>query len=177
MDIKRLYYSIRYVLYFNQAKRAEYAKHHHLFYHIGDNVRLPASLVPLHSELISLHNNIEIASGVKFVVHDAIHGVLNFKYHNVKDHEEFPELLDCIEIMDNVFVGANTIILGGVRIGPNVIVGANSLVTKDLPEGTVCAGIPAKPIGTFDDIVKKRRKIQPFVSKETAWEEFLSKRQ
>ena len=43
-------------------------------------------------------------------------------------------------------VGAGTIILPGVTIGEGCSVGAGSLVTKDLPEWTICVGSPCKPI-------------------------------
>lgn len=175
MNLSRMVKSIRFFMFFDQMRRADYAKKKNIFHHVGENVRLPAMLVPLHSELISFHNNIEVASGVKFVVHDAIHGVLNFKYHGIKDSIEYPEQLGCIEIMDNVFIGTGTIILGNVKIGSNVVIGANSLVTKDIPEGTVFAGSPAKMIGTFDDLVSKRKTVRKFISSEIAWEEFQIK--
>jgi len=172
MNFSRLYKSIRFFLFFDQMKRADYARRKKIFHHVGKNVRLPAMLVPLHPELISFHDNIEVASGVKFVVHDAIHGVLNFKYHNCKDHVEFPEKIGCIEIMDNVFVGSGTTILGGVRIGPNVVIGSNSLINKDIPAGTVCAGTPAKVIGQFEDLVEKRKHVIPYASESDAWKSF-----
>lgn len=158
-------------------KRADYARKKHIFHYVGKNVRLPAMLIPLYPELISFHDNVEIASGVKFVVHDAIHGVLNFKYHNSKDNPEFPEKIDCIEVLDNVFIGTGTTVLGGVSIGPNAIVGSNSLINKDVPANSVCVGIPAKPIETFENIVKKRRNIKPFISIEDAWKRFQQQHQ
>lgn len=175
MNFKRAWQSVQYLLHFNQMKRADFARKKGLFHHVGKNVRLPATLVPLHAELISFHDNIEVASGVKFVVHDAIHGVLNFKYHGTKDNPEFPEKIDCIEVMDNVFIGSGTTILGGVRIGPNAVIGANSLVNSDIPEGTVCAGSPARVIGKFEDLVEKRRKVEPFISAEDSWDKFNKK--
>lgn len=176
MNIKRLYKSIRFLLFFDQMKRADYARRKKIFHHVGKNVRLPAMLIPLYPELISFHDNVEIASGVKFVVHDAIHGVLNFKYHGCKEHAEFPENIDCIEIMDNVFIGTGTTILSGVRVGPNAVVGSNSLINKDIPANSVCAGIPAKPIGKFENLVEKRRNIMPFTSTEDAWNRFQQQR-
>ncbi len=49
-------------------------------------------------------------------------------------------------IGDNVTVGANAIILGGVRVGDNVVVGAGSVVVKDVPSNVVVAGNPAQII-------------------------------
>ncbi|CDT53189.1 putative enzyme [Vibrio coralliirubri] len=50
-----------------------------------------------------------------------------------------------ITIGDNVWIGANVTVLGGVNIGDNVVIGAGSVVTKDLPSNTVCVGTPAQP--------------------------------
>lgn len=64
--------------------------------------------------------------------------------------------MDCILIEDNVFVGANSTILAGVRIGSNCVIGAGSLVNKDLESGYVYAGVPAKQICSFEDFVSRR---------------------
>ena len=47
---------------------------------------------------------------------------------------------------DDVWIGANVIILGGVTIGKGVVVGAGSVVTKNIPEYSVVVGAPAKII-------------------------------
>ena len=44
------------------------------------------------------------------------------------------------------FIGANAIIMCGVRIGDNVVVGSGAIVTKDVPSGCIVAGNPAKII-------------------------------
>jgi maltose O-acetyltransferase len=49
-------------------------------------------------------------------------------------------------IKDDVWIGANTVILPGVTIGKGCIIGAGAVVTKDLPEYSICVGNPAKPI-------------------------------
>lgn len=67
-------------------------------------------------------------------------------------------------IEDDCFIGFQSIILMGVRIGKGSIVGAGSVVSKDVPPGVVVAGNPAKIITTVDDLVKKRieiRKLHP----------------
>lgn len=45
----------------------------------------------------------------------------------------------------HVHIGAGTIILPGVTIGDGCSVGAGSLVTRDLPEWTICYGSPCRP--------------------------------
>lgn len=49
-----------------------------------------------------------------------------------------------ITIGNNVWIGANSVILPGVKIGNNSIIGAGSLVTKDIPDNVVAFGSPAK---------------------------------
>jgi serine O-acetyltransferase len=47
---------------------------------------------------------------------------------------------------DNVYVGANSLILGPRRIGSNVVIYANSVITRDVPDGGRMFGIPARLI-------------------------------
>lgn len=49
-------------------------------------------------------------------------------------------------IEDNVFIGANSVIFEGVRVGKDAIIGAGSIVTKDVPCNTLVYGNPAKVI-------------------------------
>ena len=49
-------------------------------------------------------------------------------------------------IEDNVFIGANSIILKGSHIGKNSVIGAGSVVTGKIPEYSIAAGNPAKII-------------------------------
>ncbi|MFC6323540.1 sugar O-acetyltransferase [Companilactobacillus baiquanensis] len=49
-----------------------------------------------------------------------------------------------IHIEDNVWLGANVTVLGGVTIGKNSVIGAGSVVNKDIPSGVVAVGAPCK---------------------------------
>lgn len=49
-------------------------------------------------------------------------------------------------IGDNVVVGANVVIIGGITIGDNVVIGAGSVVVKDIPDNCIVAGNPARII-------------------------------
>jgi len=49
-----------------------------------------------------------------------------------------------ITLGDNVWLGAGAKVLDGVRIGSDVVVGANAVVTTDLPDGAIAAGVPAR---------------------------------
>lgn len=54
-----------------------------------------------------------------------------------------------------MFVDSGTHILYDTKIGSNVIIGTCSVVTKDIPNNSVVAGVPARVIESFDDYVKK----------------------
>ncbi|HEX9027300.1 MAG TPA: maltose acetyltransferase domain-containing protein [Clostridium sp.] len=49
-----------------------------------------------------------------------------------------------ITIGDDVWIGANSVILPGVTIGKNSVIGAGSVVTKDIPENVVAVGNPCR---------------------------------
>ncbi|WP_302850183.1 acyltransferase [Pseudomonas brassicacearum] len=51
-----------------------------------------------------------------------------------------------ILIGDDVWIGANAVIMPGVKIGSHSVVGANSVVTRDVPVGAIVVGGPAKII-------------------------------
>ncbi|WP_042147819.1 sugar O-acetyltransferase [Paucisalibacillus sp. EB02] len=55
-----------------------------------------------------------------------------------------------VVIGENVWIGSNATILPGVTIGDNSVVAAGAVVTKDVPENTVVAGVPAKVIKKVD---------------------------
>lgn len=62
-----------------------------------------------------------------------------------------------IYIGDNVFVGANAILLPDIRIGNNVIVGAGAVVAKDIPDNSVVIGNPCRIISSFDEFCEKNK--------------------
>lgn len=64
-----------------------------------------------------------------------------------------------VVIEDEVLIGANAVILEGVRVGKGAIVAAGAIVTDDVPEGAVVAGTPAKVIKQAEDVEGSKREI------------------
>lgn len=154
MTIGRLITQIRFLLFLgNGYKRAAYARKKGIYAEVGDNSTIPVGL-PLYPRLIKIHNNVLIHRSVKLVTHDTINSFLMTmpKSYQYKHKECFTP----IEIMDNVYIGMDSIILGNVRIGPNVIINAGSLVTNDIPPNSIVGGVPAKIVGDIDKYAKLR---------------------
>ncbi len=124
----------------------------------GERVRI-TGMIDLGSEpyLVHLGSDVTLTSGVTFVNHDGGVGVLRARHPGLN-------VYDTIRVGDRVFIGTRAIILPGVSIGSDVVIGAGSVVTRDIPDGTVAAGNPCRPIRAIDEY--ERRVIQ----RATNWE-------
>lgn len=99
-----------------------------------------------HCWLISIGDNVTLAPGVRILAHDA----------STKRQLGYTKIgLVCIG--NNVFIGANSVILPNVNIGDNVIIGAGAVVTRDIPQDSVAVGNPAKVISNTNEHLKKHK--------------------
>lgn len=131
-----------------------------IFAGFGENCVYGSRTIPEEPYMVKLHNNVALAPETMLLTHDAIAEMLA-KKEDITPGAVIPEYhMDTIEIFDNVFIGAKSLIMSGVKIGPNAIVAAGSVVTKDVPEGTIVGGNPAKVIGTLDALMEKRKKMK-----------------
>ena len=149
MTAKRLYHSMMLALKRGGKRRGDYLRKHGILHRVGKNVTVQSRKIPLYPELISLHDNVHLASRVTFITHDIAYRMLNADPEIPRN--DYKETAGCIEILDNVFVGAGTTILYNVRIGSNVIVAAGSVVTKDIPENVVAAGNPCRVLRSIGE--------------------------
>ncbi len=136
------------------------------FYSIGNDCHIWPYTNITDPAYTRLGNNVML-SACTILGHDGSIDVLNRAYGKKLDR------VGKVDIKDNVFIGHGSIILPGVTIGPNVIVGAGSVVTKDIPEGVIAVGNPAKPIGKAYDLVEKLEK----QTNELPWAELIQKRE
>ena len=100
--------------------------------------------------LISIGNDVTFSDNVTILTHDWSFSVVARKYPG----DIYP-ILGEIKIGDNVFVGSHSTILKGVTIGKNVIIGSCSLVNHDIPDDSVYAGVPAKPVCSIEEFRNK----------------------
>jgi len=56
-----------------------------------------------------------------------------------------------VNIGNDVWIGANVVILPGVTIGNNVVIGAGAVVTKDIPDNSLAVGVPARVIKSIEN--------------------------
>lgn len=102
--------------------------------------------------LIEIGEDCLISDNVRFYTHDSGVKVLNAA--GFFGGERMDKMAR-IKIGNNCFIGSESKIMGGVKIGNNCIIGAASIVTKDVPDVTVVAGMPAKVICTIEEYYKK----------------------
>ncbi|MDY5684129.1 MAG: acyltransferase [Treponema sp.] len=111
---------------------------------IGKNFHNYGYIDTCFTYLLKVGDNVTFAGNSRILFHDAslqkIFGVSK---------------VGKVEIGNDVFIGANALILPNVKIGNKVIVGAGSLISKDIPDNSVVVGNPQRIICTYDDYVNK----------------------
>jgi acetyltransferase-like isoleucine patch superfamily enzyme len=92
------------------------------------------------AEGVTLERQATLAERVLVLTHT------NVGYHDHPLQAHFPASASPVVIREGSFVGASATILPGVRVGPRSFVAAGSVVTADVPEGTLVAGVPARAV-------------------------------
>lgn len=102
--------------------------------------------------LIKLGNNVRIGRGVQFITHDGSMWTLR-KMGLLENADRFGQI--CVG--DNTNIGWNAMILPGVNIGQNCVIGCGAIVTRNIPDNSVAAGVPAKVIETIEEYYLKNK--------------------
>lgn len=110
---------------------------------VGDVIIGDYTRVGLHNTIIGpvrIGNNVNLAQGITVTA-------LNHNFDDTtKRIDQQGVTTKAVTINDDVWIGANTVILPGVTIGTHSVVAAGAVVSKDVPPYTIVAGVPAKVI-------------------------------
>ena len=112
-------------------------------YSHGTPFRSNSIIDSLFPQFVTIGDNFLSAHGSIITAHDASTYVIGGKYR-----------VEPVKIGNNVFLGANAVVLPGVTIGNDVIIGAGSVVTKDLVSGGVYIGNTAKFISSIGEYIR-----------------------
>ena len=117
----------------------------------GTVLNLSGRLTCVGRNIISYNNVIHCANEVKFDVYSSTNefvSIVDSTHHHDGEHEFFYENVSSapISIGRNSWICNKASVLMGVRIGHNAVVASHAVVNRDVPDGTVVAGIPARVI-------------------------------
>lgn len=71
-----------------------------------------------------------------------------------------PASAEPVRVGDNVLIGANAVVIEGVQIGSGSVVAAGAIVTQDVPENVVVAGVPARIIKEIDEKTQQKTALE-----------------
>jgi acetyltransferase-like isoleucine patch superfamily enzyme len=144
---------------------AQYLRTRNTFHSQGEACYILPSTVFTDPKYVEVGNNVQMAT-CTVLGHDGSIAMLNRAYEQVLD------AVGPVRFKDNVFIGHHSIVMPNVTIGPNAIVAAGALVTRDVPEGKIVSGVPAKVIGSVDTLVAYRAQ----QTQELPWANLLNAR-
>ena len=106
--------------------------------------------------LITLKDNVRISNDVMFITHDGGNWVFRHEEPYI-DVNHFGKIV----VDEYSFIGARAVIMPGVHIGKHCVVAAGAVVTKNVPDNTVVAGVPAKAVSTTSEYAEKMKSRMP----------------
>ena len=105
---------------------------------IGENFYSNHNLVILDPAKVTFGNNVYIGPNCGF--YTAEHPIDKLTRNSGLEYAK------PIYVGNDVWIGGNVSVLPGVKIGNNVVIAAGSVVTKDIPDNSLAAGVPAKTV-------------------------------
>lgn len=127
--------------------------------YIGDNVNIRPNIKFAIGKNIFISNNSSIGEGSflqdvgKISIGDdvlmGLECMIFTSNHGIRKDDKIrlqEKKIKNVKINDDVWIGSRSIIMPGVEIGKGAVIAAGAIVTKDVPEYSICAGIPAKVI-------------------------------
>ncbi len=102
----------------------------------------PNTLLDGTGDLLAIGSHCSISAGVQLYTHDTVLWALS---GGALEKRRAP-----VHVLDRSYIGSHSVILPGISVGPRSVVAANSLVNRDVPEGAIVGGSPAKLIGRIE---------------------------
>lgn len=117
---------------------------------------------------LSIGNGVNIEQGAHIICQNSVtieddvsitpYCVIADAIHPFHDPDQLPKIgarldrdaIHPVRIGRGTFVGAHSVILPGVTIGAGCVIGAGSVVSRDVPDFCIAAGVPARVIRVFD---------------------------
>lgn len=93
---------------------------------------------------IEIHDGVLLASRV--FITDHFHGGITCEDLQIPPRQRILSSKGAVIIKKNAWLGEGVAVMPGVTIGENAVIGANSVVTRNIPDNAIAAGVPAKVI-------------------------------
>lgn len=106
---------------------------------VGDNALFNDGVVLCAAKSIKIGHSVKVADMVY---------IYDTHFHQVCPDEPLTEA--SVSIGNNVWIGANSMVLAGASIGDHSVIAAGSIVTGAIPPSSLAGGIPARVIKTFE---------------------------
>ncbi len=119
--------------------------------HIGIGCDISKSIVVTEPWLVWIGDNVRLTRNVQLITHDGSLWTLRKLGYVGEDDVIYGK----ISIGKNTNIGWDVKVLPGVTIGENCIIGAGAVITKDVPDNSVVAGVPGRIVNTTEEYAKK----------------------
>ena len=98
---------------------------------------------------LEIGDHCSISAGVHIYTHDTVLWAVSGGVQGARK--------GAVRIGSNCYIGAQSVIVAGVTIGERSVIAANSLVNRDVPEGTIVGGTPARRLGRVEGMGAEAR--------------------
>jgi acetyltransferase-like isoleucine patch superfamily enzyme len=92
---------------------------------------------------LTIGSGCDISAGAQIYTHTTVRRCVTGRQHDAVERA-------ATSVGDRTHIGANAVVLMGVRVGSECVIGAGAVVTHDVPDRTCVVGVPARPTGRVD---------------------------